>query len=285
VFSGQPEDFHHIAEETGMDRADVRWDASRFPPGERMYHGSTANQLMIPGRLVAARFAEWVASLPRDQRFFAYVNIQEMHFPYNSEKIPCSLVKEPVLRGEITPGNRNRVLRTYYNAAHEADAALKQVLDALRERDRYDSTLVVVVGDHGEELLDDGYIGHGVNISHEQNETIGKVLNSDARFPESPIAISDVGRVIHNGLVRAEAGRMPFAGTVLTMLGGPNSPREIGLFDAGGVRKYDFLEGTWLRQRGPGAPFAPIAQDHAVIHAWESYAMRAAAVILYRHEE
>jgi hypothetical protein len=285
VFSGQPEDFHKIAQETGMDRADVRWDAARLPLNERMYPGTGRNALVMPGRLVVAKFEEWIAAFPASEHFFAYVNIQEMHFPYNSEKIPCSLVKEPIPRGDITPENRDRLVRTYYNAAREADAVLKRALDALREAGRYESTLVVVVGDHGEELFDDGYIGHGVSISHEQNETIGKVLNSPAPLPATPIGISDIGRVIHNCLARDEARRLPLADPILAMLGGPGSPREIGLFDAHGLRKYDFRHGAWLRQPGPATPFEQMAEDEAVVHVFESYAAHAAAVVHTKHEE
>jgi hypothetical protein len=273
IFSGQPEDFNEIAKETGMDRADVSWDASDFPAERRMYTGSGLNSLVMPGELTVGKFREWIGGLGAAQPFFAYYNIQEMHFPYNSEAIPATLVKEPIPRDEITPENRDWLRRTYCNAAHRADAILKEVLDVLRASGRFEETVVLVVGDHGEELFDDGYLGHGVNISYEQNETICKLVNGAVELPADPIGISDLGRVVHNALLRGPEGRLPLGGRVMALLGGPSSPRQVGLFDASGLRKYDFLRGAWLEQKGPGAPFRRAKADPAVIHAWESYAL------------
>ncbi len=272
VFSGQPEDFADIARHTGMERADVRWDAARFPREERMYTGSALTSLVMPGHLVVGKFAEWAGTLG-SRPFFAYLNIQEMHFPYASEKIPVTLPGQTIPRAEIMARNREWLRRTYFNAARRVDTVLDLALASLRERGVFEDTIILVVGDHGEELFDHGYLGHGVDITHEQNETFLKLVNGAIEEPKGPIGLCDIGRVLHNALLVDPEGRLPIGGPVLAMVGGTRSPRQIGLFDEHGLRKYDFVKDEWTREDGPGSEPRPMEEDPAVVHAWESYAL------------
>ncbi|MFI5403562.1 MAG: sulfatase-like hydrolase/transferase [Planctomycetota bacterium] len=271
VFSGQPEDFSDIAEHTGMERADVRWDAARFPREKRMYTGAALSSLVMPGDLVVEKFVEWTGTLG-SRPFFAYVNLQEMHFPYASPKIPFELPGRPIPRDQITAGNREWLLRTYCNAARRVDTVLAKAFASLRERGVFEDTVILVVGDHGEELFHHGFLGHGVDITHEQNETFLKLVNGAIEPPAGPIGLCDIGRVLFNLLVLDPKGRLPIGGPVLAMVGGARSPRQIGLFDEHGLRKYDFIADAWTREDRPGAPPRPADEDPAVIHAWESYA-------------
>jgi hypothetical protein len=271
VFSGQPEDFANIAARTGMERADIRWDASRMP-AERMYAGTDLGSLVVPGHLPVGEFAKWIGTLG-DRRFFAYMNLQEMHFPYASDKIPATLLDEPIPRSRITEANRGWLQRTYWNAARRVDTVLDTAIEALRTSGRFENTLIVVLGDHGEELFHHGYLGHGVDISHEQNETFLKIVNGEVDAPDGPVGLCDVSRVIHNALARDAADRLPVGGPVLAIVGSPVAPRQIGLFDAHGLRKYDFSKDAWTREDGRGSAPREMGEDPAVIHAWESYAL------------
>jgi hypothetical protein len=272
VFSGQPEDFAGIAQQTGMDRADVRWDAARLPKERRLYTGTDLTALVMPGDLVVEKFEEWTRTLGQ-RPFFVYLNIQEMHFPYASNGIPVTLKGRTIPRDEITAGNREWLQRTYWNAARRVDTVLKGAIDALRARGIFEDTILLVVGDHGEELFDHGYLGHGVDVTHEQNETLLKLVNGSIEPPAGPIGLCDIGRVLHDALLLDPAARVPITGPVLAMVGGPRTPRQIGLFDQHGLRKYDFIKGVWTREAGPGAPPLPMDPDPAVIHAWESYVL------------
>jgi hypothetical protein len=56
-------------------------------------------------------------------------------------------------------------------------------------------------------------------------------------------------------------------------VGSARAPRQIGLFDGNGLRKYDFIRGAWTREKGPGSAPEPMDEDTAVVRAWESYAL------------
>ena len=64
-------------------------------------------------------------------------------------------------RSEIKAANRAMVERTYWNAAAYADWLVGQVIARLKAQGVYDRTLILVTGDHGEALFEDGFLGHG----------------------------------------------------------------------------------------------------------------------------
>ncbi len=65
---------------------------------------------------------------------------------------------------ENIQGIKNR----YINASHYLDSRLGLVLDALKEQDLYDNTIVIITGDHGEEFMEKGRWGHNSTFVQEQ---------------------------------------------------------------------------------------------------------------------
>ena len=49
-----------------------------------------------------------------------------------------------------------------------ADAALGKIIEALKKKGVYKDTLILVLGDHGESLFDDGHLGHGFSLNEIQ---------------------------------------------------------------------------------------------------------------------
>jgi hypothetical protein len=104
---------------------------------------------------------------------FAYVNLQSAHFPYYHAGMPILLdgVK-PIERSAIGAGTRTALQHTYWNAIANADAGVGEILAALRARGVLEQTVVVVCGDHGESLFDDGLLGHGHQINDIQTRAL-----------------------------------------------------------------------------------------------------------------
>ncbi len=124
---------------------------------------------------VAKSFGRWLGGLSADQRFFAWVHLLETHLPYGATGYRAKqasvdgssgLVEAqvnavvPVGSVDFEPGDRQRLIELYDRDVAKMDEALGRVLDALEEHQRLDTTLIVYVADHGEELLDHGWIGH-----------------------------------------------------------------------------------------------------------------------------
>jgi len=167
---------------------------------------------------VADASIAWIDSV-RDRPFFAVVWTMMTHFPY--------FAAEPVTDFGVPAGFNN-----YLNALRRADAALGRLLQALKERGLDRSTLVVVVGDHGEAFGEHGQFAHARYL-YEENVHVPLVLIHPDRFhgEESP----------------AIGGLIDIAPTVLDALGFPPPPewqgRSLWSADRSG-RAYFFVSGS-----------------------------------------
>ncbi len=111
------------------------------------------------------------------QPFFVWYHCTTIHQPYNppDTELPApreELMKSPgikaVMSGAIVPTNSTRfqdadrpVLNALYDGElRRLDRIFKSALDALAEQGVLRNTIVILTADHGEELLDHGFVGH-----------------------------------------------------------------------------------------------------------------------------
>lgn len=124
---------------------------------------------------VPESFRGWLGEAGEEERFFAWVHLLETHLPYGATGYRAveaamdgsdGLVKAqlqgtvPVGTTHFEEGDRARLIELYDRDIRAMDAALGEILAALEEAGRLESTLIVFVADHGEELLDYGWVGH-----------------------------------------------------------------------------------------------------------------------------
>jgi arylsulfatase A-like enzyme len=103
---------------------------------------------------VAREVLQWTA--PADDRpFFAVMWSAQTHYPYFNLKPPQAFTGAGEMQTQ------------YLNALRETDEAIGLLLDGLASRGQLDSTLVVVVGDHGEAFGQHGQRGHGSKVYNE----------------------------------------------------------------------------------------------------------------------
>lgn len=121
------------------------------------------------------------------RRFFAYLHFREPHSPYDPEPpfdtrfgpdgpIPKSARRPPgdswivdVNRGRrtLTPAETEHLVRLFDGNLAYADREVGELRRALEARGLWDKTIVIVAADHGEALLDHGWIGHNVQLFEE----------------------------------------------------------------------------------------------------------------------
>jgi len=131
------------------------------------------------GRLNGELLA-WLQSRRQGAPFFAYLHSLEPHDPYeppepfrsrfaphlattlrDPEEVPAALARDPKLRPEAVRADFEAL---YDGEIAANDAAFGLLLQSLRAAGLYDDTLIVVVSDHGEELLEHGRWGHGHSL-------------------------------------------------------------------------------------------------------------------------
>ena len=70
-----------------------------------------------------------------------------------------------------TPDEVQLVKNRYLNTVHWVDHLFGKLEDHLKRTGRFDDSIIIVVGDHGEELYEDGRWAHGTRLSWQQTET------------------------------------------------------------------------------------------------------------------
>jgi arylsulfatase A-like enzyme len=96
----------------------------------------------------ASRFACSYIEQHRDEPFFLFLHYFDPHTEYNPPEPFASEYADDLYAGEIA----------------YTDYCIGQVIDKLKELDLYDSTLIIIVGDHGEGLGEHGEAEHGYYV-------------------------------------------------------------------------------------------------------------------------
>lgn len=137
--------------------------------------------------------SEWIEAHGREAPFFLFYQFLQPHLPYNGDAVETATVRTflrpemirsaasrrrleaTVLRQSVIP-NDGRLrfapedaepMRALYDGELLlADREFRKVVETLDRLGLRDSTIIVVGADHGEELMEHGFVGHG-STSHE----------------------------------------------------------------------------------------------------------------------
>lgn len=146
----------------GLNQGFEDWVISRMPAGD------------LNGRAL-----EWIDSVDQGRPWFLFMNFMDAHRPYNvdpiegEERIPQresstilldQLYESVMVRGE-QPGELGlKVREQYTRAIRNLDLALGELFSALRDRELWDDTVVVVTSDHGEYFGEHGLVEHSKDV-------------------------------------------------------------------------------------------------------------------------
>jgi arylsulfatase A-like enzyme len=123
----------------------------------------------------------WLGDQPAGEPWFAHVSYLRPHPPYSAagefaemyEPAECppplpvpahphplhaAMLSHPRAAAPTDPARVQQLRAQYFGMVSEVDAQLGRLWQALRDRDEWDSTVVVVTSDHGEQLGDQGLI-------------------------------------------------------------------------------------------------------------------------------
>lgn len=272
VFSGQPESFGDISPTVGMKAsADVFVDAETLK-AERAFAFAAKGSLLVDGQRLLKAFDEAFGRAGGWRRpTFAYLNFQEAHFPYSHPGTMRILDGGAVARGDISPANRARVERTYWNSVAYDDWLVGQLVDRLKRLGVWEETLLVITADHGESLFDDDFLGHGHVINRQQTQ-VPLILSRNGVAIPKPIGLADYRSLI----LRTLGARVPQrTGPVFQHVSALAAPAAIGLVEAG--RRWTTfkleteevaLDGRRLRYRDLQPGSRDKARADAVIDEW-----------------
>ena len=134
----------------------------------------------IPADQVYRKFASWLAGLGgRNPPFFLWVHFFDPHKPYAPPPEYLKSAGGDAYRGEVA----------------FMDFYVGRMIDDLRERKLLDSTLIVLVGDHGEAFGEHQENGHGI-FCYEESVRVPLIFSNPVLFakPRRHPAAGEAGR-------------------------------------------------------------------------------------------
>jgi hypothetical protein len=227
VFSGQPEDFGDISATVGMRRNADRFVDAELLKDQRSSQFAAQGSLLVDESVLLGEFDKALgqpAAWTRPQ--LIYFNFQSPHFPYDHAGVEHRFAHPPLARAAISAQRRDAVERTYWNAVAHADAALGQLVAKLKALGQWDNTILLVTGDHGESLFEDGFLGHGHLINQRQFATF-LAVNRPLPGVTAPLVISDYRGLLLDLLSGRAPQRDPFQ--PFMHIGELDHPSTIGL--------------------------------------------------------
>ena len=120
-----------------------------------------------------AQLLEFINGDHGGRPFMAFMFFESPHYPFEfpDKNAIFRPFVDKVDYMKLGPSRAAEVKNRYYNCCRTLDGFLGQVFDALESRGMLDNTIVVVIGDHGEEFFEHGHQGHGSNFTNEQTRT------------------------------------------------------------------------------------------------------------------
>ncbi len=278
--SGQDESFGNVAHDTHMEWGGHYFFDARSALEDRVFPSKYSGSLRLSEARVLQQFLKRVNETDWSRPNFFYVNLQAAHFPYSYPGMPNLIIDQPLPRNRIRRENQKALQGTYWNAIAVADQVVGRMLDALREKGVLGHTLVVIVGDHGESLFDDGFLGHGHALNDVQTR-IPLIINR----PGLPISQA-VGQVDLAELIvtlatgRFDPGRWNDSQrSQFQFVGSLDHPQELCHVRADGIRTLfdlrtrkvffsDLKRWVDFEQAYNDAELGP--RTRALLHHWES---------------
>jgi len=179
---------------------------------------------------ITDRFLQW-HDKHQDQPYFAFLNYFDAHGPYlppepfaskfGATRPPFSVPvdlrrklanKEP---GWLSREEIDLERNAYDGCLAYLDQDLGRLFDQLAERGTLDDTLVIVVGDHGEEFSEHGCMWHGASL-YLSSLHVPLIMSLPGRLPENqrtktPVSLRDLPSTVMSVLgLQSES---PFPGT------------------------------------------------------------------------
>ncbi|MDB6056907.1 MAG: hypothetical protein JWO95_751 [Verrucomicrobiales bacterium] len=176
---------------------------------------------------------------------FDFLALDTPHWPYWFTKEDALFQPAPLLSSSsifaqphalLTENELDGVRNRYRNACYAADREIGRTLDDLKSHGGFADTIVILVGDHGEEFQERGQITHSSMLNDYQGRTVLWMHLPD--MPPAPLAINVP--TIHIDIVPTVLESLGFSEDVLytqgrSLLGPIENRPMLSLCEQGGV--------------------------------------------------
>lgn len=190
VFLMQNANFGGTRQLCSLDDADYYFDAA-MDVESRVTTYTAPSSLIIPFARVLPECAKFLAGAEPLRPMFMFVQMETTHYPYGHDS-PRTIVQHVRLsRKEMTVQHRPELIQLYRNAAANLDAQIAELIALVEATRRRSQPVIIVIGEHGESLFDDGTLGHGIALSDVQMRVPLVIANGWGSVPV-PFGLCDL---------------------------------------------------------------------------------------------
>ncbi|NRA53528.1 MAG: sulfatase-like hydrolase/transferase [Gammaproteobacteria bacterium] len=281
VFSGQDETWGRLDKKLGTKKyADYFYDA-QTGVDLRVFPSRLPSSIKLSEETLWQQFKGYSDGLDWQQPQYIYFNMQAGHFPYYHSKMKTEFVAAGIPRSKISIENKDWLHRTYWNAMNHADNYIGEIINELKSKGQWDNTLLIITGDHGEELFDNNHLGHGFYMSEQQTKIPFLTNQKDFDIAE-PFGLSEVKNHILNfvfGQKKTTKDQTDENKFVFQLIGPLNNPNRIGLryggsqqiiFDLRNMQVMPLGSRRWLTLQAAMANDDIKAQLKTLVLHWEN---------------
>lgn len=143
-------------------------------PSELLHDDNKASTGWENDRNNVDRMLSFIEQRDPSKPFFTFMFFESPHaryyFPPESviarpyrDDINYATIDKKTFRDDIAP-----IKNRYINSVHHLDMQFGRIFDYLKNKNLLDSTIVILIGDHGEEFMEHGFWGHNSTFVDEQ---------------------------------------------------------------------------------------------------------------------
>lgn len=168
-----------------------------FIPGQNSIESETFEGTKVDkafdqrGKFTTGKALDWLEERSnRAEPFFMFVHYFDAHSPYQPQ-----IGFESILEGILDMNPLEKQVRLYDQEIAQVDREIGRVVEALETKGYGDDTIIIVVGDHGEGLMDHGYMLHAGTL-YEDEVRVPMIVHGPSHFAPSkegyPVGLIDV---------------------------------------------------------------------------------------------
>ncbi|MGH8611289.1 MAG: sulfatase-like hydrolase/transferase [Gammaproteobacteria bacterium] len=241
-----------------FDARDINWDQRELSTWQKMNRVSlTLDSRELNRHLFA------LLDRVKSERFFLYINYQDLHYPYHSPGMERVFIKDGATTADFfRAANREKILNQYANAAHHLDGSVRALWDHMRSVGIDQDTVLVIIGDHPDSIYENGLLGHAWTVDEHQRRTPLFVINGKGRY-RTPIGQDEIAGIVANSVATdnelAPAAFFPDDEKRIFELSALlEQPRQIAWISPDDLITYDFK--TARVQLGKERPWLKLAE-------------------------
>ena len=278
VFSSDSGHFGDLRQACGWDAAHRYFDAEHDPDA-RVTKYSAPSSMFLPATRVLREAKNFLIDLQTDQPYFVFIFIATTHFPYDLDSPDALIAHDHVNAQALDPKTRDDLRGMYDNATANLDQRIADLLETLddhakaQERDR---PVLMILGDHGESLFDDGTLGHGTILNDVQTRVPLVIVDGWGEVP-TPFGHTDVRPYLLQLVstpkpASARVALRPADRPVFQYCGPWMMPLQIAHITSRGRFIVDLTDRAWTDPSGSQGTLKnnPPAEALKVVHRWES---------------